>query len=101
MQIIPLSSLPRQIVTVQLGESVMRIEAWFQPSDNAWYISVESPPNSAVVTGRRVTLGTSLLPRHFGIGAMWCEDITGGTADPALDSWDKDHRLFYDAELDS
>lgn len=101
MQTIPLRSIARQSMTLTLADRPMLVEAWWQPSDRAWYLSVSSPPNSPVITGRRITLGTSLLPAHAGIGNMWCIELTGANIEPDFDAWDGDHRLIYDVELAS
>lgn len=96
MQIIPLTTLPRQTMTVQLGENLMLLDVWWQPSDRAWFISIQSPPNTPVTNGRRITVGSSLLPGHLGLGDLWCAEITGATDEPVMDSWEKNHRLIYE-----
>jgi len=95
MQSIPLRSIARQSMTLTLADRPVLVEVWWQPSDRAWYLSVSSPPNSPVITGRRITLGAELLPPTADIGSMWCVELTGANSEPGFDAWDGDHRLLH------
>ena len=58
---LPLADEPRQSLIADLGGTRARITLWWQPSDGAWYATVEAPVNTYAVRSRRVTEHAGLL----------------------------------------
>ena len=99
-QRIPLLDLDRQSLILRLASRDTRLRVWYQPSDSAWYASLESPANSPAITSRKITTGTGLLdnlpdvlPGNFVCRAI---DDDSTASEPARDAWRRQtHGLFY------
>ena len=100
VQQLPLLDVDRQSLIVRLGAVDCRIHVWWQPSDSAWYGSLEAPVNTATVTGRRLAVNTGLLDRLTDVltGNIVCLAIDDDSAEhePGRDAWRRQtHGLFW------
>ena len=65
---VPLLDLDRQSLIVQhRGALDCRISVWWQPSDAAWYASLECPVNTPIVRGKRLVVNGGILDRIPGV----------------------------------
>lgn len=99
-QRIPLLDEDRQSIIVTIGERDCRISVWWQPSDQAWYGSLEVPTNTPVVSGRRLALNSGLLDRIGAIlpGNVVLRELGDTGAEPARDAWRRPtHALMWEA----
>ena len=99
---IPLFDLDRQSLIVRIGGQDCRVQVWWQPSSLAWFAGLEVPVNSALVSGKRLTVNGGILDRLQGVlpGNIVCRAIDEDNAerDPARDSWLRQtHGLFWEA----
>ena len=99
---VPLQDHDRQSLVVRLGEQDCLLRVWWQPSDGAWYGSLEVPIENPVVQGRRIATDAGLLDRLGGVlpGNLVCRVINreAGGAEPARDAWRRGtHGVFYEA----
>ena len=96
---IPLVNIDNQIVTTQVANYSVRVLAWRQPESNDWYCSIESPPNTKLVSGRRMTINENLLVRNARNqlnGNFAVESLSIATDDPSgTQPWGNTHDLFF------
>lgn len=84
----------RQTFTTRLDGRALRVSAWWQPSDERWYLSVED-----VVEGARlVEEGLPLAGLTPGVGGQL---YVVGAGEPGRAAWGETHQLVYvpDVEL--
>ena len=94
---IPLLDIPRQSLNVRLAGQEVKLTVWYQPYDNAWYASLESPPATPIVTSRRLVSGGSLLSGlavEFA-GDIACVPTSPDGGEPGRNAWSTTHRLIY------
>lgn len=91
---LPVRNLPRQRFAVALGAREFRLTVWRQPNDRGWYLSAESG-GAAIVTGRRIVVGSALLPTGYG-GNLWCVHTPNADAgEPGAAPWGATHDLVW------
>lgn len=98
---VPLLDLDRQSLIVRIAGVDTRLFVFWQPSDNAWYASVERPVNTPVVTSRRVATNAGLLDHLPGIapGNLVCRAVDDNSAfrDPQRDAWERvTHAILWE-----
>ena len=94
--VIPLEDVPAQRLSIALGGQLVRLSVRWQASSETWTASLEHPPATPIVTGRRIALDEPLLgsaPSAF-TGELWCRAIEG-EEEPGLHAWGNTHRLEY------
>ena len=94
-QRVELTNDSRQRFDTQLGDQLLRIDAWWQPSDRHWYCSVALQDGTALLAGRRLITGQDLfagLVRDFSgtLRPHGLEDQIGPLA------WGQTHELIYE-----
>lgn len=94
MIIIPIEDAAHQSLLIALGERRVRLSVWWQPSDAAWYLSVDTASGEGIARGRRLTAdGVAVTAQGFGSIRM------DGPSDPTRAAWrDGTHRLIWAAE---
>ena len=89
--VIPLIFADRQSLIVRLGDIDCRVRTWWQPSDEAWYGSIEVPVNTPGTRGIRLAVGAGLLDRRPELlpGNVVCRAFSTdfATDEPARDAW--------------
>ena len=98
MVTVPLANIDRQGLTVRLGSVDVRLVVWWQPGTLGWFASVEIPVGTRIVSGRRLGVNTSLLPRPLIAlpGNLWVRP-TGNEAIPlGRAPWGNTHLLRYE-----
>ena len=96
MLVIPLTNDYRQTLNIALDGRAVRVTVWWQPND-AWYASVEYPPGTSVVRGRRLTIDQNIMPAHADFpGNIACQRLLETAGDPdANEPWGSTHALVY------
>ena len=97
-EVIPLiPNVPRQSLVASLGGQETRLVVWWQPSDEAWYASLESPVDVPVISSRRlVTNGAVIGPRNTGfVGDLYVQATSQSTDEPGFNAWAETHALVY------
>ena len=102
--LVPLLDLPRQSAVFRFGLATALLRVWWQPSDGAWYGSLEVPPNTPIVRGRRLVVDSGLLDGIPGFlsGNVYCRALGVGdtAADPARDAWRRGtHGLVWEPTI--
>ena len=65
--IIPIEDAAHQSLLIALGERRVRLSVWWQPSDAAWYLSVDTASGEGIARGRRLTAdGVAVTAQGFG-----------------------------------
>ena len=84
-----LADAVRQSQIVRLGDTDGRLIVWWQPSDRAWYMSVERPVNTRLVSGRRMTVGVDLISEVEADVSLtvWPLSDNDVVVDPGRDAW--------------
>ena len=100
--LIPLIDTLRQSLIVRLDGVECRVHVWWQPTDQAWYASLEAPVNTYVARGRRLVVNGGLLDRVAGVvaGNVVCRAIGAddSSLDPGRDAWARNtHGLIWEA----
>ena len=69
-----LANTARQALIVRLGGIDCRVRVYYHPSYDSWHADLEVPANNRVVTGKRLTNDTPLLPESHGLipGNVYC-----------------------------
>ena len=96
-QQLPISNDYRQQVDTILGGQRVRMKVWWQPRD-AWYFTLEFPIGTPVVTGRRIVVGSDLVPPYAGfVGNVACIRLQDEAGEPGPDQpWSTTHVLAYE-----
>lgn len=92
--IVRLTNDARQTFTTVLGGSSLRLTAWWQPSDDHWYLSVGDITHSV----RLVERGLPLAGLDTGLDGQL---FVYGDGAPGRQAWGSTHHLIYltNAEL--
>ena len=93
-----LLNVPRQQFLVRLDAVDCLIEVWYQAWDDSWQCSVEAPSGTALVTGRRVVLGSPIINLVDSplVGEIHCRGTRDDVGDPGRYPWGETHRLTYE-----
>lgn len=88
-----LSDDPRQTFRTILGGQSVRVRAWWQPFDSAWYLTLQFTDGRGICSGVRLVEGGRPLDDDIG-------DFVGGIAvvgvgEPGRTAWTSTHRLVY------
>ena len=99
--VLPLLAADRQSFIARLNNTDIRLEMYWQPSDNSWYADLEVPVNTPVVTGKRLALNTGLLDRRPEIlegGNIVCRSLQAESDEPVYTSFAQPtHALVWEA----
>jgi len=93
-QVIPLQAAPRQSFRTILSGQNVRIDAWYQPLDGYWYMSLLRLDRTSIINGVR------LVPKGYPIRSLIVKDFTGdliveGEGEMGPEAWISTHRLIY------
>ena len=92
-QLIPLTDDARQTFRTLLGGQSVRIRAWWQPSDEHWYLTLAWTDGRIIVAGVRLVEGGQPLAGHV-LEFSGRLDVMG--AGPLVRSaWSTSHFLVY------
>ena len=97
--IIPLQNIDRQKLTTSVSDFIVLIEVWRQPSDGSWYCSIESPPNTRIVSGRRIVIDEPISvnsPKSKFDGDFFCRSTSVQKLEPGITPWGNTHNLIYE-----
>ena len=95
---IPLQNIPRQQMEILADGKLMRITVWWQPNDSSWYLSLETPPGTLVIAGRRITLNRPLLPHTSAVsGNIFCRKIQSLSDVLDRTAWPDKFRLVFES----
>ena len=95
---IPLIDTDRQSLIVRLAEIDCRITVFWQPSDVAWYATLEVPVNTVVVSSKRLAVDSGILDRVKDIlpGNIFCRALESERMEPQRDAWGRPtHALIW------
>ena len=95
MQVIPITADARQSFIVRLGAQDCRVAVWWQPSDQNWYLTLESPPSNALTTGRRIAPDAVAYRGEVFSGVLFCRSVTGRASELGRDAWGVTHELIH------
>lgn len=103
MQVVPLTSNARPILTTTLGEQIVTIRLRWQPLSEAWYVTMDHG-DTRLVTARQVTPWERVLreaAREFDGDFMIVAGRGHDQAPLGRRAWAETHALWYltDAEL--
>ena len=92
-QLIPLTDDARQTFRTLLGGQSVRVRAWWQPSDENWYLTL------AWTDGRIIVAGVRLVDDGQPFAGQML-DFAGsldvqGTGSLSRNAWSTTHRLVY------
>ena len=94
---IPLLNEPRQSFTTVLAQQECLMRVWWQPLDEHWYINLEYPPGTPVVTGRRLLTDQRVIgsvASDFS-GDLIVRSRSGDSSQPGVEAWTTTHGLVY------
>ena len=96
-QQLPISNDYRQQVDTILGAQRVRVKVWWQPRD-AWYFTMEFPIGTPIITGRRINVGSPLVPAFVSfVGNITCQRLLDDSGEPGADEpWSSTHVLVYE-----
>ena len=97
--IIPLQNIDRQKLSTSVSSFIVQIEVWYQPSDQGWYCSIESPPNTKIVSGRRIVIDEPIAinaPKSKFDGDFYCRSTSIFKNQPGRTPWGITHLLLYE-----
>ena len=99
-QIIPLLDTDRQAVVVRLTGVDCRLAVWWQPSDSAWYATLEVPTGTRLVASRRLATDSAILAGVLSRlpGDIRCRSLSDSRAEPVLGAWGVTHALVYEPD---
>ena len=95
---IPLLHTDRQSLIVRLADIDCRIAVFWQPSDVAWYATLEVPVNTVVVSSKRLAVDSGILDRVKDIlpGNIFCRALESERMEPQRDAWRRPtHALIW------
>ena len=95
---IPLIDTDRQSLIVRLAEIDCRVTVFWQPSDVAWYATLEVPVNTVVVSSKRLAVDSGILDRVKDIlpGNIFCRALESERMEPQRDAWRRPtHALIW------
>lgn len=91
-QRILLTTDARQRFRTRLGGRLARIRAWWQPSDENWYLSIDDVTRGFSAYGVRLLENAVLLRDEPGFdGELWVI----GRGPPGRRAWSTTHQLIY------
>lgn len=96
---LPVLDTDRQSFIVRIANQDCRLRVWWQPSDSAWYGSLEVPTNTPIVQGRRLALNSGLLDRLTDVlpGNIVMRELGEAGEEPARDAWRRPtHALMWE-----
>ena len=97
--IIPVRNIDNQILTIQLDSQLFRLSIWRQPADG-WYCTIEHPPLTKIVSGRRMVLERPLLGVTAVInqinGDFKVVSTSSSREELGKEPWNSSHLLAYD-----
>ena len=98
-QTIPLlNGVPRQSLVVTLaGQESANCSSGGNPSDAAWYASLESPIGTPIAASRRLAKGSALIAgrQTSFVGDLYVVTSALNAEEPALDAWGQSHVLVF------
>ena len=95
---IPLLNVPRQQLTTALNGQEVGLHVWFQPTDEHWYLTLEFPVGTPIISGKRIVLDSGLLSTtpHIGFqGEIFCRSLEDIASEPGISPWGTTHVLRY------
>ena len=95
---IPLIDTDRQSLIIRLADIDCRLTVFWQPSDVAWYATLEVPVNTIVVSSKRLAVDSGILDRVKDIlpGNIFCRALESERAEPQRDAWRRPtHALIW------
>ena len=92
-QQIALTADARQTFRTMVGAQGVRVTAWWQPLDEAWYLSLAWLDRRPIVTGVRLTEGGRPL-RGFVTDFVGQVHVSGN-GEPGREAWGSTHRLLW------
>ena len=92
-QQIALTADARQTFRTMIGTQGVRVTAWWQPLDEAWYLSLAWLDRRPIVTGVRLTEGGRPL-RGFVTDFVGQVHVSGN-GEPGREAWGSTHRLLW------
>ena len=96
LQRLPVTTDVRQFFMTSLGGQLVRIDVWWQPSDENWYLSLAWQSGRRIVSGRRLVTDVDVL---VGIVSDFSGALVvyGLTERIGRDSWLTSHELIFDS----
>lgn len=98
MQSVVLIDADRQSLVTRLGGQRVRLRVHWQPREEAWYCSVEYPPGTPILTGRRIVVDSDIMRGVLSgfEGRLICRRVLAGSGEPGRNAWNDTHRLVYE-----
>ena len=84
----------RQTFTTELHGQSVRVTAWWQPDDEAWYVSLSWLNRVPIISGARLV--SDGRPLRGLVTDFAGELVVSGTAaEPGREAWSTTHRLLH------
>ena len=98
-EIVPLSDDARQSFLTRLAGVSVRVSAWWQPPEAAWYLSLETANAVPIIRGRRL-VGSGRPLRDIKTSLGTGELYVSGPGEPGRHAWTRTHRLFWASQAE-
>ena len=104
MRVIQLNNEPDQSQHLVLGGQSVRIDVWWQPTSEAWYMTLLLNNTVRVIAGRQMSIRRRLIGQRPSVfdGEFFVWPIhEGDLSVPRRRAWIDTHRLIYVTALES